>query len=178
MFDGQRPPQSWLRKDQQTSLTCQVIIRKTRHCLLSLAINRQTRRWKQSRAFVLRDTDTKFLHNPVYSHLISTPTTFEYPLQMPRLHPRMLHHARKIDSLLPLVLQATRDLNSAKNELRWLKEYITSQPSNHPSPKSYEHRLRQVCIDRARGKPLQYILGSEYFGDLEIACVKGVLIPR
>ncbi|KAI4762897.1 S-adenosyl-L-methionine-dependent methyltransferase [Aureobasidium sp. EXF-3400] len=97
---------------------------------------------------------------------------------MPRLHPRMLHHARKIDSLLPLVLQATRDLNSAKNELRWLKEYITSQPSNHPSPKSYEHRLRQVCIDRARGKPLQYIMGSEYFGDLEIACVKGVLIPR
>lgn len=98
---------------------------------------------------------------------------------MPRLHPRMLHHARKIDPLLPLVLQGIRELNSAKNELRWLKEFITSQPlSNHANSKDYDRRLRKVCVDRARGKPLQYIMGSEYFGDLEIACQPGVLIPR
>lgn len=31
---------------------------------------------------------------------------------------------------------------------------------------------------RARGVPLQYILGSQPFGDLDILCRKGVLIPR
>ncbi|KAI4834190.1 S-adenosyl-L-methionine-dependent methyltransferase [Aureobasidium sp. EXF-8845] len=95
---------------------------------------------------------------------------------MPRLHPRTIHHARKLDLLLPLVLQATRDLTSAKNELRWLKEFITAQHTVHTN--LWTHKLRKVCIDRSRGKPLQYILGSEYFGDLEIRCEKNVLIPR
>lgn len=100
---------------------------------------------------------------------------------MPRLHPRMLHHARKIDPLLPLVLQATRELASARNELRWLKEFVTEQHPRHPKHEQQRvlnRRLRQVCIDRAKGKPLQYIIGSEYFGDLEILCQEGVLIPR
>lgn len=99
---------------------------------------------------------------------------------MPRLHPRMLHHARKIDPLLPLVLQATRDLGSAKHELRWLKEYVSSSQRQEKgsAKKDCDRRLRKACLDRARGKPLQYILGSEYFGDLEILCSKGVLIPR
>lgn len=35
-----------------------------------------------------------------------------------------------------------------------------------------------LCAQRARGKPLQYLLGSEYFGDIEILCKPGVLIPR
>ncbi|KAI4818519.1 S-adenosyl-L-methionine-dependent methyltransferase [Aureobasidium sp. EXF-8845] len=95
---------------------------------------------------------------------------------MPRLHPRTLHHACKIDPLLSLVLQATRDLTSAKNELRWLKEFITAQNTVHTN--LWTRKLRKVCIDRSRGKPLQYILGSEYFGDLEIRCEKNVLIPR
>jgi len=91
----------------------------------------------------------------------------------------MLHDARKIDPLLPLVLQATRDLGSAKNELRWLKEFIRSSQQQRDSDlTNWDRRLRKACLDRARGKPLQYILGSEYFGDLEILCQKGVLIPR
>lgn len=32
--------------------------------------------------------------------------------------------------------------------------------------------------ERSRGKPLQYILGDQPFGNLEILCRKGVLIPR
>lgn len=110
--------------------------------------------------------------------LLATPTQLWLLSQMPRLHPRILHHARKIDPLLPLVLQATRDLGSAKNELRWLKEYITALPPKPCQPGQYDRRLREACVDRARGKPLQYIMGTEYFGDLEILCEKGVLIPR
>ncbi|KAG9629322.1 modification methylase HemK, partial [Aureobasidium melanogenum] len=99
---------------------------------------------------------------------------------MPRLSPRILHQARKIDSLLPLVLQGTRDLASAKNELRWLKEHVLEQQQNKQSLESCNARqqLRKLCVDRARGKPLQYIMGTEYFGDLEITCEPGVLIPR
>ncbi|KAG9516329.1 modification methylase HemK, partial [Aureobasidium melanogenum] len=99
---------------------------------------------------------------------------------MPRLSPRILHQARKIDSLLPLVLQGTRDLASAKNELRWLKEYVLEQQQNKQSLENcnVQQQLRKSCVDRARGKPLQYIMGTEYFGDLEIACEPGVLIPR
>jgi methylase of polypeptide subunit release factors len=102
---------------------------------------------------------------------------------MPRLHPRILHRACKTDPLLPLLLLATRTLSSAKNELRWLKEFVSSpaQPRQHSKHGNHDitHRkLKKLCLDRSRGKPLQYILSSEYFGDLEIECAKGVLIPR
>lgn len=99
---------------------------------------------------------------------------------MPRLSPRILYGARKIDSLLPLILQGTRDLASAKNELRWLREYVMEQQQNKQNSETcnVQQQLRKLCVERARGKPLQYIMGTEYFGDLEIACEPGVLIPR
>lgn len=96
---------------------------------------------------------------------------------MPRLSPRSLHQAKNIDGLLRLILLATRDLTAAQNELRWLKEYATSQVSGRGH--SRQHRLlERLCKERSRGRPLQYILGTEYFGDLEITCQPGVLIPR
>jgi methylase of polypeptide subunit release factors len=38
--------------------------------------------------------------------------------------------------------------------------------------------LRSLIQKRAKGWPLQYGLGTEYFGDLELECRPGVLIPR
>ncbi|KAL3483585.1 S-adenosyl-L-methionine-dependent methyltransferase [Aspergillus germanicus] len=35
-----------------------------------------------------------------------------------------------------------------------------------------------MCVARSRGMPLQYILGDQPFGDLDIKCKRGVLIPR
>lgn len=54
------------------------------------------------------------------------------------------------------------------------------QQQNKQSLESYnmQQQLKKLCVERARGKPLQYIMGTEYFGDLEIACEPGVLIPR
>lgn len=109
------------------------------------------------------------------------------PHQMPRLAPGLLHRARQIDPLLSLVLRGTRDVASAKNELRWLREFVVEQQqqkkhprsnSSHAKERRVRHELRRLCIDRSRGKPLQYIMGTEYFGDLEIACEPEVLIPR
>ncbi|KAI3335145.1 S-adenosyl-L-methionine-dependent methyltransferase [Ustulina deusta] len=41
-----------------------------------------------------------------------------------------------------------------------------------------EDRVARLVARRGAGEPLQYVLGSQPFGDLEILCEKGVLIPR
>lgn len=168
-----------------------------------------------------------------------------------------------MDPHLPPLLRYCRDLGSARNELRWLKEHACTLASaktlrNSPSyqlaglgnhnekngvpgrwsqPVDYEEttdllrtssistgrhnaeeksatttadRGSEVLIEqshkqdntlqksqleegllrlqkkllarmvhqRSHGKPLQYILGNQPFGNLEIECRKGVLIPR
>ncbi|PBP17490.1 hypothetical protein BUE80_DR011730, partial [Diplocarpon rosae] len=93
----------------------------------------------------------------------------------------------------------TRTLDSAVNELRWLREYVNTliprprgsqpqksnaQPRPHqPHDSAQQARDRQkilvrLCQRRARSEPLQYLLGSQPFGTLDIRCRKGVLIPR
>ncbi|KIV91625.1 hypothetical protein PV10_06143 [Exophiala mesophila] len=39
-------------------------------------------------------------------------------------------------------------------------------------------QLARLVAERARGKPLQYVIGNQPFGNLEIICRPGVLIPR
>ncbi|KAL8708138.1 MAG: hypothetical protein Q9220_006899 [cf. Caloplaca sp. 1 TL-2023] len=103
---------------------------------------------------------------------------------MPRFPPLHLHRAFHIHPLLPYLLRATRTLDSAINELRWLRSSLPS-PSLSPSTTTTHsqnlrarNRLKSLCIARSRGKPLQYILGTQPFGELEIVCRRGVLIPR
>jgi methylase of polypeptide subunit release factors len=149
---------------------------------------------------------------------------------MPRLPPALLRQARAVSPHLRTLLPACRDLESARNELRWIREHVaataaaaaasTSSPSSssspspshhhhhhHPSPpaadkhshdrrhrhlhghhcqcghdhsleEQQEHTVAELCARRARGEPLQYILGSQPFGPLDIRCEPGVLIPR
>ena len=95
---------------------------------------------------------------------------------MPRLPTSLLLHARHIDPILPILLRSCRDITSARNELRWLREHVKDLPKNgrRPGPLT----LAKLCLERSRGKPLQYILGNQPFGDLDILCRPGVLIPR
>lgn len=95
---------------------------------------------------------------------------------MPRLPTSLLLQARHIDPLLPILLHPCRDLNSARNELRWLRQHVKNLPSN--GPQRAPPALYDLCLERSRGKPLQYILGNQPFGDLDILCRPGVLIPR
>lgn len=105
---------------------------------------------------------------------------------MPRIPHRLLHRASKIDSNLPSLLRASAgDLPSAKAELRWLREHALSTaaslrrsrttPSLTPG---WRVLLRSYCLARERGEPLQYVMGSQPFGDLDILCRPVVLIPR
>lgn len=100
---------------------------------------------------------------------------------MPRIATSLLRKAHGIDPHLPALLAPCRDLQAAQNELRWLREHV------HKIAKARRARggtlaesalLKQLVLQRASGRPLQYILGSEFFGDLEIRCKPGVLIPR
>jgi len=100
---------------------------------------------------------------------------------MPRLTTNLLRHARSIDPLLTLLLHSCRDLSSAQNELRWLREHaikLTQNTKARAHVPGWRALLRHLVQKRATGKPLQYVIGSEYFGDLEIICRSGVLIPR
>ncbi|KAK3328500.1 S-adenosylmethionine-dependent methyltransferase [Cercophora scortea] len=99
---------------------------------------------------------------------------------MPRLPPSLFWQARSISPLAASLLKTCRDLPSALNELRWIREHVSSSSSSS-SPSSKHHDrvvLHKLCARRARGEPLQYILGSQPFGDLDILCRRGVLIPR
>ncbi|KAF3049907.1 hypothetical protein E8E11_007065 [Didymella keratinophila] len=100
---------------------------------------------------------------------------------MPRLPTALLRKARTIDPFLPALLAPCHDLHTAKNELRWLREHVEKVAKARRAKGDKLAKgalLGQLVRERARGKPLQYILGSEYFGDLEIKCKPGVLIPR
>ncbi|KAF7864520.1 hypothetical protein EAF04_006652 [Stromatinia cepivora] len=96
---------------------------------------------------------------------------------MPRLSHALLLRAHNVSPLLPLVLRETHSLPSAINELRWLREHVDNTTSHH-LPNQKWRTLLKLCQRRARGEPLQYILGTQPFGELEIKCQPGVLIPR
>ncbi|KAM3080889.1 hypothetical protein ACMFMG_004850 [Clarireedia jacksonii] len=97
---------------------------------------------------------------------------------MPRLSNALRLRAHNISPLLAPILRETRDLPSALNELRWLREHVneTWKPTSDVRKKS--KRILQLCQWRAWGVPLQYLLGTQPFGTLEIKCRSGVLIPR
>ncbi|KAJ5279908.1 hypothetical protein N7478_005280 [Penicillium angulare] len=102
---------------------------------------------------------------------------------MPRISTSLLIKAYRENSLLPLLLRECRSLTSARNELRWLRERALhdSQSASRLTKGSlfgWRTRLRSMCQRRSKGVPLQYILGDQPFGDLEIICRRGVLIPR
>lgn len=94
---------------------------------------------------------------------------------MPRIPYSVIWRACREDSLLPILLKECRTIDSARNELRWLREAF---PDGQSPSKTRRSRLKAMCQLRSRGYPLQYILGNQPFGELEILCRKGVLIPR
>jgi methylase of polypeptide subunit release factors len=98
---------------------------------------------------------------------------------MPRIPHSLLLRAYKISPLLPLVLRATRTLASAVAELRWLVEHLQEDDKTRSlTPALQKQKVLQLCKRRQRGEPLQYILGTQPFGELTIKCRPGVLIPR
>jgi methylase of polypeptide subunit release factors len=100
---------------------------------------------------------------------------------MPRIPTSALRKAYAIDPLLARLLPPCRSLDAAQNELRWLREHVDGVADARHARRDAVSKsafLRDLVRQRALGTPLQYLLGTEYFGDLEISCRRGVLIPR
>ncbi|ETS80675.1 hypothetical protein PFICI_08204 [Pestalotiopsis fici W106-1] len=110
---------------------------------------------------------------------------------MPRLPPRLLYRAHRISPHLRILLPACRDIESARHELRWIREHVSSFPSTRHAKvpvtssaaatskrEEQEAKVAHLCARRGRGEPLQYVLGTQPFGPLEIRCAPGVLVPR
>lgn len=85
---------------------------------------------------------------------------------MPRVSPRLVREARRHSALLPPILKACPDIEQALLELKWIKEEL---------PKT---RWIDAVRRRSKLEPLQYILGTQPFGSLNLSCRKDVLIPR
>jgi methylase of polypeptide subunit release factors len=96
---------------------------------------------------------------------------------MPRIPHSILLKAYNISPLLPLVVRGSRTLPSAINELRWLKEHAEETYTGKCSTFK-QQKLLSLCRRRSKAEPLQYILGSQPFGELDIKCHPGILIPR
>ncbi|CAG8228854.1 unnamed protein product [Penicillium nalgiovense] len=97
---------------------------------------------------------------------------------MPRIPFSVIIKAQRENRLLPILLKECRTIDSARNELRWLRERAVRDSQSLSSKTGWRSRLRSMCQMRSRGYPLQYILGDQPFGDLEILCRRGVLVPR
>ncbi|KAK6200547.1 Altered inheritance of mitochondria protein 32 [Pestalotiopsis sp. IQ-011] len=113
---------------------------------------------------------------------------------MPRLPHTLLRRAHGISPHLRTLLPACRDIESARHELRWIREHVRSSPPSEssrshgaqqpltsyisPGRDAEEQKVARLCARRGRGEPLQYVLGTQPFGALEIRCTSGVLIPR
>ncbi|KAL0943887.1 HemK family methyltransferase [Colletotrichum truncatum] len=97
---------------------------------------------------------------------------------MPRLPPSLFRRARAISPHVATLLPACRDISSAVTELRWIREHVRDISALSHREKQMEARISSLCARRGRGVPLQYVLGSQPFGKLDIRCLPGVLIPR
>ncbi|CUM64114.1 uncharacterized protein PRCAT00001705001 [Priceomyces carsonii] len=85
---------------------------------------------------------------------------------MPRVSPKHIREAKLESRLLPYLLRVNGGLSGAKRELRWMQKEVP------------EDQLYNAVKRRSKFEPLQYILGSQPFGPLDILCRKNVLIPR
>ncbi|KAI0124208.1 HemK family methyltransferase [Xylariales sp. AK1849] len=103
---------------------------------------------------------------------------------MPRLPPSLLNQAHNVSPNVRALLPTCRDLRSAHNELRWIREHVASTPSFREGEaqavphEQQQQRIARLCARRGRGEPLQYVLGTQPFGRLDMKCRPGVLIPR
>ncbi|OHE95433.1 HemK family methyltransferase [Colletotrichum orchidophilum] len=125
---------------------------------------------------VFPDTDDGFRH--------STSLASVYPA-------RLFRRAHAISPHAVALLPACRDIPSAVTELRWIRSHVASNPASAAattngrrspskvlSGQDEEARVARLCAKRGRGVPLQYVLGSQPFGALDIKCRPGVLAPR
>ncbi|ODQ51887.1 modification methylase HemK [Saitoella complicata NRRL Y-17804] len=96
---------------------------------------------------------------------------------MPRLSPAYLRKGLNISPFIPHLLPQTRTIEQSIAEMKWMYDIIKERTTVE-NYKEGRMMLRGMVMRRAEGVPLQYVLGSQPFGGIDIGCRPGVLIPR
>lgn len=96
---------------------------------------------------------------------------------MPRVSPSILRKCDATNRFLRFLLPACKTVERSVLELKWISDELRSSGSLNVKPKLLR-AIHNACVERSRLVPLQYILGSQPFGALNILCERGVLIPR
>lgn len=86
-------------------------------------------------------------------------------------------YSLNVQSYLSSLVAATGSLSSAERELSWMLKHVQDTLPN-ADVRAQNKQLTALVEKRISGVPLQYLLRSEYFGDLKLKCKRGVLIPR
>ncbi|KAK6354073.1 hypothetical protein TWF730_008491 [Orbilia blumenaviensis] len=97
---------------------------------------------------------------------------------MPRISRGIASYLRKKNKLLPLLYRDSRIPELAEFDLRSLKEHVLQREDLKNSPRRQFIYLKSLCERRARAEPLEHILGTACFYDVEILSGRGALIPR
>jgi hypothetical protein len=96
---------------------------------------------------------------------------------MPRIPPLAFARSVRLHPLLPPLMRVCRNVDIARRELRWLEEevftrsYILLQkysqfgftPTRNPGTELLKRLLRCLVLERAKGVPLAYVVGSSVF---------------
>lgn len=85
-----------------------------------------------------------------------------------RIRPRTVFDAWRVDPLLPLLLPECRNIEQARVELSWIRSRFNTNSTE----------VARAVRARYCHFPLQYILGTQPFGPVEVRCGRKVLIPR
>lgn len=87
---------------------------------------------------------------------------------MPRLNPRDLHRVARLHGVpfAHVWIGVRGDMAQAQAEYAWI---VRESPAA---------LVRQRCLRRSRGEPLQYVLGNVPFAGLVVRTARHVLIPR
>ncbi|KAI0429525.1 S-adenosyl-L-methionine-dependent methyltransferase [Xylaria sp. FL1042] len=91
------------------------------------------------------------------------------------------NYRRENSAALSLSPRNGEDVGRHRGRVRGRRKLGTSptaESSRNSKAPSDEDRVARLVARRGAGEPLQYVLGTQPFGDLEILCGKGVLIPR
>ncbi|KAK6510669.1 hypothetical protein TWF506_009771 [Arthrobotrys conoides] len=97
---------------------------------------------------------------------------------MPRICRRIISELRSQNKLLPLLYRDNRIPELAQFELRTLQDHVLQRKDLISSPRRQFKYLKSLCQRRARAEPLDHILGTAQFYDIEILSGRGALIPR
>lgn len=87
-----------------------------------------------------------------------------------RISPKQSAKLRRIYEFLPQWVRTAGSVGNALMENRWIIQELKQLPPHSVEKAKFKRAVLQY--------PLQYILGTQPFGDLDIKCKRNVLIPR